>query len=341
MGNEWAWDLGADGVVRLVVDEHGVETVYREGRIVGRSPAGGSPAGHTVVLPPRVSGAGEAFREANVPSRELRLRRDRSMWRATLEGLEVAAVSIPDPTFELPRTSRAQAEVQRSNRGLGVIIGLVVAALACAIAFVPVWRYTKGALVRSALTNASHETALKKQWWSGDSNLTVMSPMDFEALPAQQMGVSLERKGNAEAFAAVFVPNPGTTDLDQILQGAVEGGKRSVPPGFEAVEFRAATDGDCNDAPGRIAQGRITSKELSTVPLKIWICVSLRPGVSVGLHKPSVQLFVFTIPELLVERDEPMLRAMMKGTEFKDVVAGSATRDPFGPSKFDAFSKKR
>jgi hypothetical protein len=52
--NEWRWDLGADGIVRLV-SEGDVETIYVGARIAARTTA--KVDEHCVLLPPAVRAA--------------------------------------------------------------------------------------------------------------------------------------------------------------------------------------------------------------------------------------------------------------------------------------------
>jgi hypothetical protein len=315
---EWQWDLGPDGPCRLVRDDQGVQTVYVGARIAARGPA--KVDEHRVLLAARAGGVPEAsdrYRQADVPARELTLRRTRHGWTAVLEGRELFPTEWTAPVAPLrPMAPFAQP----SGRALPIaatvcaLVGIAVA-VAC---FMP-GSYLRAARERYRLVHAPHETELGTTFATAGGAISVQGPSDFQVADTSATVLELLRGDLGEGFAVLVVADPSTSDIDALMRrlaDRIRTRKAADPIKGDTLVLTDAVPDTCHGEPGRELSGTFQTE--AGMSFRFWCCASLRPGVGIGEHRPPIQLFQTVVPEPLAARDEPLLRAMVDAATIRD-----------------------
>jgi hypothetical protein len=340
--DEWRWDLGFDGVVRLV-REGDVETVYVDGRIAARTMAARDE--HRVLLTPRphtpVEATSDAYRHTEPRTRELRLCRTPRGWVGVLDGRNVAPTRVSlESALPEPVPGRGRGESRGRTWLLASGVGALLVGAAVVYSFASPTGFLRVAAERDALLKLPHETELTTTVSNESGSVTLRAPSDFTVDETTTTSIRLVRKALAEAFEAGIVPSPRTSDLDEILRAATDAVRQRVAqsPSVQDVKvtFAAPASASCHGEPGRAVTGTFVTGAART--MRTWTCASLRPGVGIGEHLPSVQIFDYFVSEHLAARDEPLFASMIAGTTIREdglpseVPALSTTRpEPFTP----------
>ena len=315
--HEWQWDLGADGSCRLVIDEQGAQTVYLGARIAARSTA--KVDEHHVVLAPRLeaSGTTDRYRQADVPARDLQLRRTRHGWIAVLEGRELFPTEWTAPVSPQRNVAPFAPPSARTFPIAATVCGVV--GIAVAIAYFDPGSFLRRARERGALVNAPHESEPDTVFENESGSITIRAPSDFHLEETSATVLAIVRAELGESFAAIIVADPGTSDLDVVMRNVadrIRRNKAADPVKGDSFVLGDPVPATCHGEPGREIKSAYRTE--SGRSFRFWCCASLRPGVRIGEHRPPIQIFQTLVAEPVAARDEPLLRAMADATTIRD-----------------------
>ena len=108
--------------------------------------------------------------------------------------------------------------------------------------------------------------------------------------------------------------------LDLVLRASADAMKEQLAgdPSLKdvRVDFSEPVSAECNGETGRAVTGTFVTG--AGRRFLMWGCSSLRPGIGIGEHLPSIQIFDYLVSDYLETRDTPLFRSIITSSTIHD-----------------------